>query len=827
MVENRVDHMRWIFGALVLCFPGRLVSGQGVAVLGQGVAVLGQGVAINELMPAPAAAGYEFIELVFTIEGTIHPGDISLRDNSINWSPVRFERPLSALDTLVLVKSLADAKELIAAGIKVGTLLPWPTLNNGGDSLFVRLGSVIEDRMGYSSSTPNVSWERKAPYLPGLFQSSWALSTSASGASPGRTNTVYSKDLDPPRLVGAEINEHQTLVVWFSEAIPHQIPIQVEGGIGTQVIFSANGYAVNNRITFALNSLTIPEWIRVKSFSDYAGNTGVAASVAVARPPEAGDLVFSEIHFMEGGLSTSAEAPEFVELASLATHGITLAPTTILFRGLSYRIIPPDSMAILSPGATFILAARSWTDWETIRLLNQQWLETWGYDPFVAAGAPSAKPLVGLAPWISFKNEGEVLELRSEDALLDTVSFDPSCFDARFSDHKGRSLSRVLARKSDGFNDSSQDSMPVSSGSTSDLVNCPWASTLFESGISPGAIPRLVEKHRVPAYGDLVLTEVMFDPLSDPDDFLHDQVEFVELVNASSEPIALQDLWFAEMPDENGVFKQVRLASSPVSLLPYQVAVFFHFPTPNPDDPLREKSVLAKAWPRAAQLWNNNTLNAAPSAPITAPTHDFPFDQQAVVFIPTRKSLGLPNTEGRFRILNSLGQELAQMDYSAENHYQGLESTKGRSLYRPVLTNGSEVYAWQFGPWTSSTSEDGATPGVLPSLPSLSSENQAFQVSPRSFYPERDDLDHEVVIQMNPSQSGAVLQLDVFDSQGFLTTTLVQGQFLAEGWTTSWNGRNSEGRLCPTGVYIVVARIFDPKGREVGRHKQPISLLRR
>ncbi|MDA1028361.1 MAG: hypothetical protein O3B41_04815, partial [Bacteroidetes bacterium] len=202
------------------------------------------------------------------------------------------------------------------------------------------------------------------------------------------------------------------------------------------------------------------------------------------------------------------------------------------------------------------------------------------------------------------------------------------------------------------------------------------------------------------------------------------------------------------------------------------------------------------------------------------------FTEHDIVFIPTRKSLGLPNPEGRYRIIRSTGEEVTRFEYTAKDHYRGLESTKGRSLFRPALAAGLGLLPSQFGPWASSTSAEGATPGVVHARPSPKPESKGLQVAPLSFYPNRIDLAHEVLIHIPPVTEGLTLTLDVFDRQGYVAASLSRGQFLADGWTTSWRGQNDQDFPCPTGVYIAVARIFDDKGREIRRFKQPISLIR-
>jgi hypothetical protein len=764
----------------------------------------GQAVVINEIMPAPSAAGFEFIELVFPQKGAISPSDISLRDNAINWSSIQFNRPISSLDTLVLVKDINDAQDLILSGIPVGTLAPWPTLNNGGDSLFVRLNNVIQDKMGYSTSFMSVSWERNSPFLPGFVSSNWSLSNSPNGSTAGQTNSVYSLDVVAPRLIGAEVRNQNEIVIWFSEPMPFGTPIQFAGGSKNQTEFIATSLPNGNRIFFNLDSRAIPEWIQISAFQDYAGNVGLPSVVPLSVPPDRNEVVISEIHFLEGGSSISRDAPEFIEILSRAGHSISLSGVDILYKSLLHNAVHPDSLVILAPFETYILSARQWSDWQLVRDQNDYWLTAQLKEPFLNDTASSSNSVFGVAPWISFNNQGAEIELLLGVQILDSISFSQDCLDSRFDDHRGRSVSRTF-----------------------DPQGCQWESTPFPAGLSPGQTPGPTPIYSTPKAGDLLVTEIMFDPVKDPIDFLSDQVEFIEFVNVSDQPVALQHLWFAETADEFGLFEKVRLAYAPVALFPGQIAVLFHYPSPFPDNPFYEKNVLADAWPSSKPSWFASEPFGTSSALNNEPLQQhFRSSEYNTVFIPTRRPLNLSNSKGRYRILASSGEEIAVFTYDSKDHYSGLESTKGRSLYRPLISTTPSLFSWQFGSWTTTTNPEGATPGAVVHILPTSGKTGSLRVTPLSFYPEFLELPHEVQIQVKSENPSDLVVLEVFDRQGYLVRTIENGRFLDSGWTTSWDGQNDIGAMCQLGVYILVARIFDDEGKELSRIKQPVSVLR-
>src|SRR5690606_23503147 len=88
---------------------------------------------------------------------------------------------------------------------------------------------------------------------------------------------------------------------------------------------------------------------------------------------------------------------------------------------------------------------------------------------------------------------------------------------------------------------------------------------------------------RLPAAGDVILHEILYAPLADPDDGRPDQPEYVELRSLAAHPVTLRGLFWTDAPDETGAADTLRLVSGSAVLGAGAYAVLFADPEPSGD----------------------------------------------------------------------------------------------------------------------------------------------------------------------------------------------------------------------------------------------------
>jgi len=363
--------------------------------------------------------------------------------------------------------------------------------------------------------------------------------------------------------------------------------------------------------------------------------------------------------------------------------------------------------------------------------------------------------------------------------VIDSIMVSADLEDPRFRSHTDRSLVRTGPGPAD------------------------WASSLSPP-TSPGedsaaALRRI--QHPDPVAHALTMTEVLYDPLADPSDGLVDQIEFLEWTNSSEAPVSLFGAFMTWEISERGTSDTLRLGYQPVLVAPGASVVAFQIPshrsgTENPAGALRD------IWP------------GTPSAVLT---------------LPVRRSLGLLNS-GRSLTLHARDHTvLAHDTYTPDDHHPSIISGKGRSLVRVHAHTG-------FAPWTTSTAQGGASPGITDSLENgnknmppptdADSDRPSAHLSPTSFYPEHPELGGETLIHLyiSPGEGPRVVRIVVRDLHAHIVRSVSPGQLVHGPETLSWDGRRDNGTLLPAGPYVVEITVTSP-GETTFR--LPVALLRR
>lgn len=768
-------------------------------------------VVINEVMPAPTAGSVEFIELYISSETPISWDQMKVRDRTSAWRNVVVEGAPRTGSFIVLVKSIEEATPLFPPETHFGVVSPWPSLNNSGDSLFVELNGTLIEQMGWSHSISGTSWERISPVVPGKIASNWGASIAASGATPGAINSIFALDTAPPRLIGAEFRQPDSLIVWFSEPISSAKPLDIEIQMDGSSFFSTWSDVHLDVASIALppqvvSSLTRDlESVHVPELKDLSGNVAFSLSAPIYWPPDQHELFISEVLSHAGGTLRSQPIPEFVQITSLSNRPLSLRDITLWVDGSTSQLFSFHQPALLDPFASIVVSHSVWQGWEALQIENVSWFEEHQNDPFLTSYQFHEVTYAPSSTWTTLPNSEASLRLMANEMVIDSTSYADRCRDYRYSNFQGRSWIRKVTALWSA--DTSPSFFPPD--------NCDWTNNLFPSGASPGwQMVKTDQTDHIPAPASLTATEILAAPIQDAFDFEPDQTEFIELINTSDQQIPLHRVFLADVPDEFGNQTIWPIAFSPVWLEPLGVAVLFKLPTHWVDEALHEYQLLEAAWP-------------AFSSQVTP-------DRQ-VVFIPSRKLPTLNNTTDTHLVLNENGLTIGEIVYQASDHYAGLAETAGHSLFKPLYQGMDGSRPWHFGQWTTSFSAGGATPGWIPNWvrPSESGNehpltNQTefeLQVNPTSFYPLHAQLDHQTLVNVKTPSQGAFIRLDVYDSQGYFVTQLGEATFVDQGWTATWDGRTKMGQKVPTGIFLIVATFKNQQGVLLKRLKQPVAVL--
>lgn len=191
-----------------------------------------------------------------------------------------------------------------------------------------------------------------------------------------------------------------------------------------------------------------------------------------------------------------------------------------------------------------------------------------------------------------------------------------------------------------------------------------------------------------PAPGEVVITEIMYQPLSASDGGAP-QTEYFEVLNRTSRTLSLRGAFWTDAPDAHGEADTTRLGDRPLTLAPNGYAVVFAAPDGTPD-PARD-SRLARAFPE---------IDFTASSIILAP-------------IPSHR-IGLLVQGNLVRLHRSDGTPLTETHYDPDWHDPNLPTPRGVALERIDTARDSNTPL----DWASSAHPSGGTPGMANSIAS-------------------------------------------------------------------------------------------------------------
>ena len=261
-----------------------------------------------------------------------------------------------------------------------------------------------------------------------------------------------------------------------------------------------------------------------------------------------------------------------------------------------------------------------------------------------------------------------------------------------------------------------------------------------------------------PELGDLLLSEILFDPYSGGEDF-------IEIYNRSSKNIDLIGVEIRNNQREESTFVNGSMILPANSYLAFTEDVDF---------------LVQEYKPETGAIILNQDIPA------------------------------LNNDEGNVTIINAAGVVLDSFDYSEAQHFQLIDDTEGVSLERVSF----DVEAENDRNWQSAAEKVRfATPGYensnsFPELPG----NAQFEILTETFSPNQDGEEDQMILSYNLEKSGFTANISVYDAAGFKIKELSNNELLGVQGIITWDGTGSDNQIADLGIYIVSGKLFHPDG---------------
>ncbi|MGE5682971.1 MAG: lamin tail domain-containing protein [Bacillota bacterium] len=282
---------------------------------------------------------------------------------------------------------------------------------------------------------------------------------------------------------------------------------------------------------------------------------------------------------------------------------------------------------------------------------------------------------------------------------------------------------------------------------TCDSTN--WANSLSKTHGTPGEKNSILDL-TLYTRNCTVINEVMFDPSTG-------NCQFIELFNNSNDNVDLSD-W--QIYNKNGIYhylsnNAVILPKGEYFILAADSSIAYNYP-----------------WLKGSQYYS-----AADAS-----------------------TLGLLKTEDRIIIKDAFGNVVDSVYYSVKWHNPNVSPLKNRSLERvnPQVSSNDQAN------WSTSLSEEGATPGKLNSIYVLNQKaDKKFSVLPNPFSPDNDGFEDYTIINYNFPDDITGVRVKVFDSYGRLVRTLISPSNGPHG-SIIFDGMDDNRNPLRIGIYILL-----------------------
>ena len=295
---------------------------------------------------------------------------------------------------------------------------------------------------------------------------------------------------------------------------------------------------------------------------------------------------------------------------------------------------------------------------------------------------------------------------------------------------------------------------------------------------------------RMPEPGDLIVNEIMYEPLADDYDVIRNQPEYVEILNASEQNVSLRHLVLSGPENEAGTADSIKSDALYPTVAPGQFALLYASePSLSLDD----------AFPSFSNLSSSATL-----LPISA------------------SSLGLLNS-GDYIGLSVHKTLIDEVSYEPSWHYPDLVMTRGIALER----RSAEVLASSSSNWSSSVHPEGGTPGYPNSITitnNTTSSTDGIIIEPIPFTPDGDGMNDVLSIRIHSNSTPQSVRIRIYDSRGRLVRDLVPAGLIGQDAVHFWNGTANNVDPLSSGIYIILIELHDLLRDEVKKIKKTAVL---
>ncbi|MEL7835224.1 lamin tail domain-containing protein [Fodinibius sp. Rm-B-1B1-1] len=800
-------------------------------------------VAINEFMYDPPSGNTEYIELYNHSDKSLDLHDWTLSDNRETFEgTISNSQFILPPDSFVVIAP-DNTIETEYPDIALIAMNSFPALNNGGDQIIIRdqNGSLL-DSLQYNSNWGGneIAIERRTIDVLGTYQSNWGDAPNGVG-TPGTQNEI-AKDNTAPSFDDVIAVDNNKIELTFSENIT------VESATNTQNYQLSPSIDIQlisvERTTVTLfleQPLTDGEMykVTVSNLSDIFGNS-LSTSTRTFEylqidEAQTGQIVINEILYDPG----SGNKADFIELYNTSDKNFDLTnwtvgdystkmtiEKTVQLEAGQYLVLTgnqnfatdiPDAVTISGfpalnnnmPDDVYIKNASG------ITIDSLHYHQHWGgnlggtslerKDPLAASNDPSNWQTSNSESGTSAGTQNTIFKKDTDGPeIIFSKTIPDGTFEVHFNEfiqltdelafyNGGQQLS-VSAYDSTNANRIILKKSPAKTTNT-DNIKIRAENLQDVKGNITSAVDIPVAQPI--QNGDLVINEIMFNPLSDSDDNLPDQSEYIELRNTQDYAISLEGLFLHDEPDENGNTRNIQPVSSTAKWV------------------LPQEHVLVHA---------DEATDFEESLTATFFELDSPNLQS--IMRADRSSLSLASSGDAIYIADSIGTTIDSVFYDESWHNPNIIDTRGITLER-ISPNGPSN---DDSNWGSSITDKGGTPNSKNSIYQENTditEGTGLSFEPNPFSPDDDGYEDNLFINYKLDQQDYLMKVRIYDRYGRYVRTLADGEQAGFEGQLIWDGRKDDNSRNRIGIYIVIFEAYDSASGSDKTFKETVVLARR
>lgn len=266
---------------------------------------------------------------------------------------------------------------------------------------------------------------------------------------------------------------------------------------------------------------------------------------------------------------------------------------------------------------------------------------------------------------------------------------------------------------------------------------------------------------------DLVINEILFDPLSGCE-------EYVEIYNRTNKVLNFKHILLGRIKN--------------------------NFPNP-PDTSLcriSDTSVLINP----AEYW---VISPSPEDVKSCYFSEFPNHFIKVPDLPD-----LINTEGHLYLISDSGILIDEVNYHEDMHHPSLNFMDGVALEKIHFdASGLNNNSWQ----SAAKNVGFGTPAYQNSqFLEANHSSETIKITPDVFSPDQDGVDDILSISITFKEDGNSVTILIFNSEGEQIRHLVKNELAGMKADYYWDGLDEEHRQLAVGIYIIYVEVFNPNG---------------